>query len=140
MVARLAAMEQSEQSRRTIETFFRRLTGGEDVNDMFAEPVDHYVPGAEVVPWTGRRSTRPEVAEFFDMLRTHLEPRDFALSQLIVGGEDAVALGRFAYTVRSTRRPFEGQFALHLTVKDDQITRYHMYEDSYALERAFTCR
>lgn len=103
---------------------------------MFAESVDHYVPGADTVAWTGRRSTRAEVAEFFRMLGDNLRPRSFEVSQLIVEDSDGVALGRFAYTVRSNGRPFEGQFALHLTVRDGSITRYHMYEDSYALERA----
>lgn len=131
-------METPDTTRQTIESFFRRLSSGEDVSDIFAESVDHYVPGAEAVPWTGRRSTRAEVAEFFGMLREYLEPRSFDLTQLIVQDYEAVALGRFAYRVRSNGRPFEGQFALHLTVADGLITRYHMYEDSYALERAVT--
>lgn len=133
-------MDTADNTRRTIESFLRRLGGGEDVSDIFAETVDHYVPGAEAVPWTGRRSTRAEVAEFFGLLREHLEPRSFELSRLIAQGADGVALGRFEYTVRSNGRPFEGQFALHLTVEDGLIVRYHMYEDSYALERAVTDR
>ncbi|GAA3154544.1 hypothetical protein GCM10020001_092770 [Nonomuraea salmonea] len=34
--------------------------------------------------------------------------------------------------VRRTRR----RFALHLTVEDGLITRYHMYEDSLTVTRA----
>ena len=131
-------MTEEKSTRHTIETFFRRLGAGEDVSDMFADAVDHYVPGSEAVPWTGRRSTRAEVAEFFAMLRDHLAPRSFELTQLIVEGADGVALGRFAYTVRSNGRPFEGQFALHLTVEEGLVVRYHMYEDSHALDRAVT--
>lgn len=132
--------ETEDATRRTIHDFFARLAHGEPVNGMFAEAVDHYVPGAETVPWTGRRSTRAEVNEFFDLLGEHLQPRSFELSQLLVQGTDAVALGQFAYTVRSNGRPFEGQFALHLTVTNGLLTRYHMYEDSHALEQALSGR
>ncbi len=60
---------------------------------MFAEPVDMYGPGAEAVPWTGCRSTRAEVAEFFGMLGDYLERRSFELLQLIIQGLDGMALG-----------------------------------------------
>jgi ketosteroid isomerase-like protein len=72
------------------------------------------------------------------MLRQYLQPRKFELSRPIVQGADGVALGQFEYTVRSNGRPFEGQFALHLTVTDGRFVRYHMYEDSYTLERPVT--
>ncbi|WP_081416828.1 carboxymuconolactone decarboxylase family protein [Arthrobacter castelli] len=130
--------ETADSTGRTVQGFFDSLANGEPVSAMFAESVDHYVPGAQTVPWTGRRSTRAEVSEFFDLLGEHLQPRSFEVSQLFVHGSDAVALGRFAYTVRSNGRPFEGQFALHLTIENGLITRYHMYEDSYALEQAVT--
>lgn len=131
-------VEVTEQTRRVVEAFFDRLESGEGISDMFAESVDHYVPGAETVPWTGRRSTRAQVTEFFNVLGQYLAPRSLDLSQVVVQGSDGIALGRFEYTVRSNGRPFEGQFALHLTITDGLIVRYHMYEDSYALERAIS--
>lgn len=127
---------QSEATRSVVDDFVRRAGGEGSAVELFAERVDHYVPGSPDVPWTGRRSTRAEVEEFFGQLGAHLEPRLFSVRGVLIDGSDAVVLGDFAYTVRSNGKPFEGQFALHLSVEDSRIVRYHMYEDSYALADA----
>lgn len=39
--------------------------------------------------------------------------------------------------VRMTGRGTDTAFALHTTVRDGRITRYHLYEDSYAVAEAY---
>lgn len=139
-VRRLAKVTSAEATTKSVvDEFVRRLSGrGGSPVELFGESVDHYVPGSPTVPWTGRRTTRREVQEFFSQLAAHLEPRNFSVRKSLIDGGDAVILGDFAYTVRANGKPFEGQFALHLSVEDSQIVRYHMYEDSYALAAALT--
>ncbi|WP_033210614.1 nuclear transport factor 2 family protein [Streptomyces bikiniensis] len=52
---------------RTVDAFFERF-GAEDLPGLlglFADTVDFDVPGSPDVPWTGARSGRDEIAEFF---------------------------------------------------------------------------
>jgi ketosteroid isomerase-like protein len=48
-----------------------------------------------------------------------------------------VVLGEVAHTAKPTGRSYVAAFALHLTVADGWITRYHIYEDSLAVAEAF---
>lgn len=50
----------------------------------------------------------------------------------------AVALGHNEFPVLATGKSFSNDFALHFTVQDGQITGYQMYEDTYAVDQAFT--
>ncbi|MGC0423522.1 nuclear transport factor 2 family protein [Embleya sp. AB8] len=126
-------------TRAVVEEFFRRAGAGEfgRLSELFAEEVDWNVYGAEEVPWVGRRTTRAEVADFFDVLRRHLEAEEFAVHRIVVEGEDAIVLGDMRQTVVTTGDLFVSPFAFHLTVHDGLITRYIPYEDSLNLARAF---
>jgi hypothetical protein len=37
----------------------------EGIGKLFADEIDWYVPGSEALPWTGSRSRREQVAEYF---------------------------------------------------------------------------
>ncbi len=49
-----------------------------------------------------------------------------------------MVLGEIRQTVKTTGRAYRARCALHLTVDSGVITRYHVYEDSLAVARAFT--
>ncbi|NMO17901.1 SnoaL-like domain-containing protein [Pyxidicoccus fallax] len=123
-------------TRSTVEALLQGLEAGKSVAELFAEQVDWDIPGAKEVPWIGRRSTRAEVAGFFDSLHDHVIVHEFRVTQILVDGRDAVLLGRLHDTVKATGRPLTTAFAIHLTVEKGHITRYHLYEDSYAVARA----
>lgn len=122
----------------TVEEFFHRLGTGDRTGtvELFADQVDWNVPGADVVPWSGRRSTKREIGEFLAMLQTELTPEHFSVDQIVVDGEHAVALGSFAFGVVKTGKHFTSGFALHFTVRDGLIQLYHIYEDSHAVAEA----
>ncbi|MGY5124934.1 nuclear transport factor 2 family protein [Streptomyces nigrescens] len=99
--------------------------------------IEWHIYGAEDVPWTGRRTTKEEAAEFFRTLPRHLQPVDFTVSSILVDGKEAVALGHMEQIVKATGKPFVSPFAFHFTVEAGKITRYVTFEDSLALARAF---
>jgi uncharacterized protein (TIGR02246 family) len=109
------------------------------VADLFAEDVDWDVPGDERVPWTGARSSRSEVAEYFETLWSvcDIGQADNAISHVLVDGPDAVVLGVFTQTIRATGHRFATPVALHLTINDGVITRFRLYEDSHAVGAAY---
>ncbi|MFG2138960.1 nuclear transport factor 2 family protein [Streptomyces sp. NPDC048650] len=127
------------ETRAVVEEFYRRLGDGEieELLELLAEEIDWDIYGAEEVPWTGRRSTRAEAAEFFRSLPEHLRLEAFTVSRIVAEGADAVALGHMRHTVKATGKVFASPFAFHLTVEDGKITRYVTFEDSLALARAF---
>jgi len=127
-------------TRQTVDAFFTRFGGGDlpGLLDLFADRVDFNVAGPANIPWTGRRSTKEEIAEFFGILGKELtEAEEFTISTILVDGEHAVAMARGVFGVRSTGKKFTNDFALHFTVIAGQITGYNMYEDTHAISPAF---
>lgn len=125
----------------TVDAFFAAFAAGDTdgLLELFAERVDFNVAGAPNVPWTGVRSTKKEIAEFFGMFGKLLTPPEsFAITARITEGNDAVVIANCVFGVLATGKTFSNRYALHFTVIDGRIARYHMYEDSYAIYEAFT--
>jgi hypothetical protein len=121
-----------------IEAFFARFGAGdaEGVLELFADEVDFNVAGAYFVPWTGPRTDQAGVAEFLAAAAA-VEPQEFVVERILADGGAGVALGHFTHRVLATGKTFSSRFALHVTVGGGLITRYHMFEDSYAIAEAF---
>jgi uncharacterized protein len=132
----------SENTRATLQELLSRLSRFEPkrVAELFAETIDWEVAGDERVPWTGVRSSRDEVAAYFDTLWSECDTAvaENTVSQMVVDGSDAVVLGVFAQTIRASGRRFSTPVALHITVDDGGlISRLRLYEDSHAIARAY---
>lgn len=123
-----------------IDSFFARFAAGDILGliDLFAARFDFVVNGAPNIPWSGRRSTPAELADFFNSFGQVLAPAQvYAITARIVDGENAVVLGHNTFEVLATGKSFTNNFALHMTVADGKITTYRMHEDSYAINAAF---
>ena len=90
--------------------------------------------------WVRPRRTREDMADFFRTMNTNFVPEDRAasVSGFLVDGEDAVVMGHVLQRLKRNGRAFTIPFALHLTVSDGLITRYHVYEDSLTVAEAVT--
>ncbi|MGW5847844.1 nuclear transport factor 2 family protein [Streptomyces sp. NPDC055254] len=125
----------------TVDAFFGAFGSGDlpGILDLFAEKTDFKVAGAPNVPWAGVRSTKDELAEFFGIFGKVLTaPESFEVTTKISEGNDAVVIANCVFGVLETGKKFTNGYALHFTVVDGEIVRYHMYEDSYAIAEAFT--
>ena len=107
---------------------------------LFAEKVDFLCAGSEKVPWIRPRRTREDMADFFATLSANFVPENRSASEsgFLVDGEDAVVMGHVSQRLKSNGKAFTIPFALHLTVSDGLITRYHIYEDSLTVAEAVT--
>lgn len=65
---------------------------------------------------------------FFELLQTHVQAKEFELRQVIAEGDDVVLIGRMVSEVKKTGRDIDNAFALHTTVREGRITRYHLYD------------
>ncbi|MFI5807464.1 nuclear transport factor 2 family protein [Streptomyces sp. NPDC051561] len=124
----------------TVDAFFAAFGSGdlEATVALFADEVDFRVLGAPNVPWTGVRSTKDQIAEFFGTFGQVLSaPESFEITGRLAQGEDAVVMARCVFQVLATERKFTNHYALHFTISGGRIRRYHMYEDSHAIAEAF---
>ena len=128
-------------TRETIDAFLERLGRQEadEVARLFAEDIDWYVPGADTLPWTGRRSKRSDVAEYLRTLWRNLVPGESTveLDAILVDGEDAVVFSTFQHTAKRNGRRFRTPSAMRFRVANGEITKMHLYEDTAAVRDAF---
>ncbi|MDR8414924.1 nuclear transport factor 2 family protein [Nonomuraea sp. 3-1Str] len=133
-------------TRKIVEELLGRMAKGDHdgAAELFAEEIDWQLDwpeeGHPAVPWIRRRTGRGDVAGHFRMLEAYHVPElnGTSVTRILVDGADAVVLGHIRQTVRANGQAYTSAFALHLTVEDGLITRYHIYEDSLTVARALT--
>ncbi|WP_432930270.1 nuclear transport factor 2 family protein [Microbispora sp. CA-135349] len=138
----------SSDTRDVVEELLRRMAEGDHDRTarLFAEPVDWQLSwpaeGHAAVPWIRPRSSRAEVADHFRSLEDHHVPElnGTSVTRVLVDGAHAVVLGEIAQTVRADGTAYVSPFALHLTVENGLVTRYHVFEDSLTVARALSAR
>jgi uncharacterized protein len=127
-------------TRNTVEDLLNRMASGDAgmTAELFAEEVDFLCAGSEEAPWIRPRRTREDMVDFFATMNASFVPEDRSatVSAFLVDGDDAVVMGHVSQRLKSNGRAFTIPFALHLTVSDGRITRYHVYEDSLTVAEA----
>lgn len=134
----------SRGTRDIVEELLRRMAEGDHdrTAELFAEPIDWQLDwpaeGHPAVPWIRPRSSRADVADHFRTLEAYHVPElnGTSVTRILVDGTQAVVFGEIAQTVRADGTAYTSPFALHLTVEDGLVTRYHIYEDSLTVARA----
>ncbi len=130
---------QTTQTREIIHNFYKALAAREleTLTQLFAETIDWDIPGnEELAPWLGKRTKRNEVEEFFKLLWQSIEPISAQIDHILVDDDFAIATGHFSSRMSRTDQIFTSMFSAHFTVKDSQIVRYRLQEDSYGLVEA----
>ncbi|MFF1570567.1 nuclear transport factor 2 family protein [Streptomyces sp. NPDC058293] len=86
------------------------------------------------MPWTGPRTKRSEVADYFRTLGANIVPEKNVddIEALLVDGDHAVMLGRFTRVAKGTGRTFMTPIAMHLQVAGGKIVKLHLYEEGPA--------
>lgn len=104
---------------------------------LFADSVSFSIPHPPGIPWVPEVDSAEGMRTFFELLGAHVRGKEFDLRQVIVDGDDVVLVGRMVSEVLKTGRDIDTAFALHTTVREGRITRYHLYEDTYAVAKAY---
>ncbi|MFJ4785630.1 nuclear transport factor 2 family protein [Streptomyces sp. NPDC088794] len=129
----------TESPAQTVQRLFPLLAEGKSTEAaaLFADSVSFSIPHPPGIPWVPDVDSADGMRTFFELLGTHVQGKELDLRQIISDGDDVVLLGRMVSEVRKTGRDIDTAFALHVTVQDGRITRYHLYEDTYAVARAY---
>lgn len=128
-------------AREAATALFQQLRSGAPPDELvlrFDENVDWFIPGdTSVVPWIGRKTGRAGVAEFYTQLARETESKEFRIETVIGEGNRCVVLGSLRTEVLATGRDIETDFAFDIEVREGLITRYRMFEDTFAVAAAF---
>ena len=73
----------------------------------------------------------------FQILSGTQEVRQLELREFVAQGDKVVALGHYAWHVKSTDRGWESDFVHVLTVRDGKVTRFQEYTNTAAFVEAF---
>jgi ketosteroid isomerase-like protein len=132
----------SQQTTRDLmASFVDRLAkqDAEGIGELFSDDIDWYVPGSGALPWTGPRSRREHVAEYFRTMWPAFVPGESSatLDKVVIDGDDAVVFSHFTHTVARNGKRLSTPAALHLTIANGKLVRMHLYEDTLAVHEAF---
>lgn len=126
----------------TIEEFFHRTATGapvEQIAELVSEQVDWYVAGnTSIVPWIGRKIGKKGAAEFYSQIREQITSEAFTVEQILSHDNRVIALGKLASRVNRTGKLIESEFCFDFVVENSEITRFRLFEDSFAVATAAT--
>ena len=99
--------------------------------------VEFRIPAMEHVPFAGTTYRgKEQVRKFFSLLSETQIVRVFEPLDFIAQGDKVVVLGRYAWTVRQTGKPLEGEWAHVWTIRDGKVARFDEYTDTAAASAA----
>ncbi|OMQ08187.1 nuclear transport factor 2 family protein [[Flexibacter] sp. ATCC 35103] len=139
----IQAQEYSEkelQTKQTVDKFFEYVgaKNPDKIASMVAENVDWYIFESKYMPWTGHRSKRAEIAELFKTLFSYfidgsekLEAQSFLLQ-----GNEVAVFGTIERTVKKTGKHFKMPLAIHITVENNLVSKFSLYEETLIIEKA----
>ena len=121
-----------------VKNVYENFRGGDikALLKLLSDDIEWQLPEIENVPFSGKRRGQEEMGQFFASLVDTQEVQHFEPREFIAQGDKVVALGHYAWHVKSTGREFGGDFAHVFTVRDGKVIRCHEYMDTAAASAA----
>lgn len=127
------------KTKETAEKFFKYVgeKNSEKIASMVSEKVDWYIFESKYMPWTGHRSKREEISALFKTLFSYfvdgsekLEAQSFLLR-----GNEVAVFGFVERTVKKNGKHFKMPLAIHITVENNLISKFSLYEETLIIEK-----
>ena len=124
---------------RLAQEFLRRMGSDAEpaeIAKLFSETLEWDIAGdTGVLPWIGHKSGRGAITDFVRDSRAMLERISFEVHDILASDKRAVILGSLASKLKRTGKVVTTDFAIVLTVSNDEIVRFQMLEDSFAVSQ-----
>jgi len=104
--------------------------------NLLADDIEWQLPEIENVPFSGKRRGHEQMGQFFASLVDTQEVQHFEPREFIADADKVVALGHYAWHVKSTGREFGGDFAHVFTISEGKVKTFHEYMDTAAAAAA----
>ncbi|MDQ1422078.1 MAG: uncharacterized protein QOJ52_4040 [Acidimicrobiaceae bacterium] len=125
---------------RVAQEFLRRMGSDAEpaeIAKLFSETVEWEIAGdTGILPWIGHKSGLGAITDFVRDSRAMLERISFEVHDILASDKRAVILGSLASKLKRTGKIVTTDFAIILTVSNDEIVRFQMLEDSFAVSQA----
>lgn len=105
--------------------------------NLFSDQIDWQLPEMKNVPFAGKRRGREQVGQFFATLDKEQQVVQFEPKEFVATGDTVVALGHYAWRVKSTGQKFEADWAHVFTVRDGRVVSFREYTDTAATVAAY---
>ena len=92
---------------------------------------------AKHVPFSGERTGKAGVAEFFRIVGETEDFQQFEPREFVAEGDTVVAVGHYRATTRGTGKTFESDFVMVFTFRGGKVATFREYTDSAAINAAF---
>lgn len=124
----------SEQNKNIVNRAYSNFKSGdiEALLNLLSDDISWTLPEMEGVPFSGPRTGRESVADFFASVGATQESLSFEPRELIAEGDRVIALGSYTWRVKSTGREFTCDFAHAWTIRDGKATDFREYMDTAA--------
>jgi ketosteroid isomerase-like protein len=109
----------------------------QSVLGLLSEDVEWTLFEIEGVPFSGTRRGPERVGEFFSEVFDTEEVLHFEPRELVAQGDKVVALGNYAWRVKSTGLEYETDFVHVLTMRDGKVARYQEFMDTAVVGAAY---
>ena len=124
-----------------IQSFFKNLSEKNlnELINLFSEKVDWYIPGDDSkAPWLGRRTTKQEISEFYQLLWQYTEPVLVKLDHVFIDNNKAVISGEFSTKMLQTNKVVDSLFFIQIEIENELIVKYRLLEDTMVVANALT--
>ncbi len=121
----------SEANIQVLKDGFDRFLAGDIPGflELVSEDVQWDHRGPEEVPFNKLYKGRAGVAEFFQVMMAAQQPIVFEPREFFGSGDRVVCLGFFRWTVPATKKEWESDFAMAVTISDSKISEWRVMFD-----------
>lgn len=105
--------------------------------NLFADDIDWQLDKVAGVPFSGQRRGKEQVGEFFKLLDENQHPLQFEPREFIAQGDKVAVLGHYVWSVKSTDRRYESDWAHVFTVQNGKVAGFREYTDTAATAAAY---
>jgi ketosteroid isomerase-like protein len=132
--------EEEIKTKETAEKFFGYVgaKNPEGIASMVSEKVDWYIFESKYMPWTGHRSKREEISALFKTLFSYFVDGSEKLEAqfFLLRGNEVAVFGFVERTVKKNGKHFKMPLAIHITVENNLISKFSLYEETLIIEKA----
>jgi uncharacterized protein len=90
-----------------------------------------------VLPQSGLRRGRAQVAEFFKQVAETTDFKSFEPKEFVAQGDKVVALGSYAARLKPSGQNYSSDWVMVFTVRNGKVTEFREFSDSAQLVRAY---
>ncbi len=101
------------------------------------EKVEWELPEMKNIPFSGKRTGRQNVGQFFSTLAELQEPQTFEPKEFVSDGDKVVSLGNYRWRVKSTNKTYECPFVHVFTLSNGKVIRFQEFTDTALAVNAY---